>query len=295
MALDKILFTTDFKPYALNSLETMIPLKKAGLKEIILLHVISRDDVGFVPFGGYMKEEEERLRNEARIRLEDWQKSMREKGIDCRVMVKVGNPVHEIIHVAENEKADLVVVGKKEKTLVENPFVSSRTMEVVTRAHVPVLIRKYIVSFKINDEILTKTNDSPFSAPMLVIDWSDCSERALDFLISLDGVIEKSLIFHNVDVKEAKKDDSEEFDGVEDQDRVRLEKYCSHIKGHGIACEAHLGAGDIVDEIIRISRERNASMIVIGTTGKDKLHEFFQGSVSHQIARLSELPTLLVP
>jgi nucleotide-binding universal stress UspA family protein len=295
MAIEKILFTTEFKPYALNSLETMIPLKKAGLREILLFHVISRDEVGFVPFGGYMKEEEERLHEKARIRLEDWQNTLSEKGLDSRVIVKVGNPVHEIIHTAEEEKVDLIVVGKKEKSLVETPFGSSRTMEIVTRSHVPVFIRKYIVNFKIDSDILTRTNDRPFPTPMLVTDWSDPSQRALDLLISLAGVVKKGLIFHNVDIKELRKDESEKPHDIEDQYRARMEEYCKRLERHGIACESHLGAGDIVDEIIRVSRERKASMIVMGTTGKGRFHEIFQGSPSHQIARLSELPTLLVP
>ncbi|MCL4492791.1 MAG: universal stress protein [Nitrospirae bacterium] len=57
----------------------------------------------------------------------------------------------------------------------------------------------------------------------------------------------------------------------------------------------HLSAGNDVREILSISREFGAGMIIMGTTGKDRLHELFLGSVSHRVAETSELPTLLVP
>ncbi|MCK4620421.1 MAG: universal stress protein, partial [Desulfobacterales bacterium] len=47
--------------------------------------------------------------------------------------------------------------------------------------------------------------------------------------------------------------------------------------------------------IVRVAREHKASMIVMGTTGKDRFKEFWLGSVSHRVTESSELPVLLVP
>ena len=79
------------------------------------------------------------------------------------------------------------------------------------------------------------------------------------------------------------------------ESKERLEDYCTRLKSEGIVAEPHLGAGRTPLEIIRISREIEASMIIMGTTGKDRLHEIFMGSTSHRVAEMSELPTLLVP
>ena len=62
-----------------------------------------------------------------------------------------------------------------------------------------------------------------------------------------------------------------------------------------MSAEHHLSAGKTVQEIIRLSRDHNASMIVMGKTGKDWFREYWLGGVSHQIAELSELPVLLIP
>ena len=40
---------------------------------------------------------------------------------------------------------------------------------------------------------------------------------------------------------------------------------------------------------------KKKSMIIMGTTGKDRFKEFWFGSVSHRVAEELELPVLLVP
>ena len=63
----------------------------------------------------------------------------------------------------------------------------------------------------------------------------------------------------------------------------------------GIKAKSILSAGKTVQEIIRLSRSRGASMIAMGRTGNDWFQEYWLGGVSHKIAELSELPVLLVP
>jgi len=50
-----------------------------------------------------------------------------------------------------------------------------------------------------------------------------------------------------------------------------------------------------VAEILKMSREHKATMIVMGRTGKDWLEEYWLGGVSHRIAELSEVPVLIIP
>jgi len=292
MSIERVLFPTRFRELSFNSLEALLVLKKAGMKEIILCHVISREDVGFVPFGGYLQEEEDKLMAEARIRFEDWQRSISEKGIESKIVIRVGDIVPQILHVAEEEKVDMIVLGKKKE---EHPFAGSKTFEIMTRSRIPALVSKYMVHYMIGTESHEKINEKIFERPMLVTNWSEPSERALDFMISLDGIINKALIFHDIDVNISKKHDKEELHQIEKQSSEKLDAFCEKLKTAGIDAESHLGAGEVVSEIIRISRDRQATMIIIGTSGKGWLNELIKGSVSHQVAKDSELPTLLVP
>jgi nucleotide-binding universal stress UspA family protein len=49
----------------------------------------------------------------------------------------------------------------------------------------------------------------------------------------------------------------------------RLKSYCRLIDDAGIQSESHLAMGRTVEEIIKLSRDYSATMIVLGRTGKD--------------------------
>ncbi len=295
MKIEKILYPTKFRELAFNALESLLTLKEVGLKEVILYYVIPREEVGFVPYGGYLKEEEERIREEARIRFEDWQKTLSANGIGSKIIIEVGEPVANILRIAEKERVDLIVVGRKKRTGTEKPFVGSRTLQIITRSKIPALVSKYMVQFEWDGEMVTRLNDDIFRRPLLATDWSEPSERALETLASFNGLIEKAFVCHVICVKISKGLDKSELYRIERESKERLEDYCKRLKASGIEAEPHLGAGRTPLEIIRISRELKASMIIMGTTGKDRLHEIWLGSVSHRIVEISELPTLLVP
>jgi len=296
MKIEKILFPTKFRQSALAALETLSPLKNAGLREVVLQYVIPRDEVGFVPFGGYLKDEEERLREETRIRFEEWQHTLAAHGIESKIVIEVGDQVPSILATAEKEKVDLLVVGKKHKTGPEMSFVGTHTMQLITRSPVPTLVSKHMVEYEDGGgELVRCLNDRIFERPMLASDWSAPSKRALEMLASLKNVVEKVLVCHVIGVKISKNLDKEGLHRLEKESHARLEQYCARLAAAGIAAEPHLGAGKSALEIIRLSRENHATMIVMGTTGKDRIHQLFMGSNSHRVAQLSELPTLLVP
>ena len=127
----KVLFATKFGESAYDSLVSLLPLKRVGLGEIILTHIIPRDEVAFVPYGGYMKDEEERLREEARIRLEDWEKTISRAGIKSKIVIEVGNPIPKIVETAEAEKVKLIAAGHKKRTTLEKTIIGSHTLELL--------------------------------------------------------------------------------------------------------------------------------------------------------------------
>jgi nucleotide-binding universal stress UspA family protein len=296
MAIEKILFPSRFRELAYESLETLFPLKNAGLKEVILCHVISREDVGFVPFGGYLKEEANKLREEAVIRFADWQKSLSERGISSKVIVNVGETVHEILKAAEAEKVDLLVIGRKKRVDGTATFIGSYAHKIITRSKFPTLVSKYMVQYNDQDATLTKINRAPFEMPLFAADWTERSGRVLDVIASLKGVIRKVFLFYNIDERTLGKSAETEIDSLRESIAEKLQGYCDRLKADGIKAEPHVGAGGMLDEIIRVSRERKASMIIVGNTSKDRLlSNILDRSLSYQVSKMSELPTLLVP
>ncbi|MEC4676730.1 MAG: universal stress protein, partial [Nitrospirota bacterium] len=249
----------------------------------------------FVPYGGYLKGEEERLREEARIRFEDWQKSLSEHGVNSRIIIEVGDPVPGILSIAELEAVDLIVVNRKKRAAFDMSLLGSQTLKIITRSKIPVLVNKYIVEFEREGRIVTRINGDIFKKPLFASDCSGFSGKALDLLLLLDGLIEKAYVSNVIDSKLSKSYDRYALDTIENDRKQKLAEYCDRLKSAGIDAEQHLGAGEIAAEIIRLSRQVGASIIVMRTTGKNRLAELFEGSHSHKVAEKSELPIILVP
>lgn len=294
MKIEKILFPTRFKELAFNCLKSLFVLKDAGLREVVLCHIIERDEVAFVPFGGYLKKEEERFREEVRIKFEDWRRALSENGIDSKIVIEVGDHAHKILSIAETERVDLVVVGRKKRTGIKDVFIGSRTLKILRRSLVPVLVSKYMVEFEWNGELVTRINDRIFDKPLLATDWSSAADRALELITSLQAVVKGVVVCHVMDVKVSTAADRTVQQHTEAECMANLRKTCEILEGAGIETEFHLVAGRKAEEILRISRDSCASMIVTGTTGKNRLHEIWSKSLSRRLAKISELPTLLV-
>ena len=85
----------------------------------------------------------------------------------------------------------------------------------------------------------------------------------------------------------------EEFN---ETDRARLEELRQTLEGRGSTkVEIDLTYGFPFEEIIRMVRERDVRLVVMGSQGRGFLKELFLGSVSHNVVRHSEAAVLLVP
>jgi nucleotide-binding universal stress UspA family protein len=196
MRFKTLLFHTRFRELAFNSLKTVLELKAAGLKKVVLAHVIPREDVAFVPYGGTLKEDEKRIREEARIKFEDWIQTIGDPQVEFHQRIEMGAANPEILDMAKAEKADLIVVGRKKRTTLEKVYVGTHILDILRRSEIPVLMSKYMVPYQWQGESLVRTNEGIWKRPLLASDWSDPSRRALDATLALKGVVEKIIVTH---------------------------------------------------------------------------------------------------
>jgi nucleotide-binding universal stress UspA family protein len=180
MKFETLLFHTRFRELAFNSLKTVVQLKAAGLKKVVLAHVIPREEVAFVPYGGTLKEDEKRLREEARLKFEDWIQTIADPQLEFVQRIEVGAPNAEILDMAKAEKADLIIVGRKKRTTFEKVYVGTHVLDILRRSDVPVLMSKYMVQYEWQGESLIRTNEQIWKRPLAGIGLVGPSRRALD-------------------------------------------------------------------------------------------------------------------
>lgn len=295
MKFKKILFHTRFREMALGALEALLDLTKAGLKEVVLVHVIQREEVAFVPYGGFMKEKETHMKKKAKDLFEQWQAVLSKKGVKSKIYIQTGVPNAVILEIAGKEKVDLIVAGRKKRSLFEKVYVGTHMLDLIRRSPIPILMDKYIAEYEQDGKIITRTNEHIFDRPMLATDWSQPSSNAVDALTGLKGLASNVIVVHNIGVKISKAMSPAQLQELKKESRRRLKEYCKRLTAAGLKAESHLSSGRTAPEIINLSRQYNASMIVLGRTGKDWLSEYWLGGVSHRVAENSELPVLLIP
>lgn len=282
MEVKKMLFVTDFGDLWFNALQSLMELRKAGLGHVVLAHVIDRG------IGYYTKEEEERLRGMAEVRFLDWAESLFETGMECGAYISVGSTAPKILATVEEERVNLIVTGCHKRAKLEKFYLDSKTLELLRKTTVPVLVHKYTTKSG-------KVNDKPFQKPLLATDWSPPAARALEFLIGLKNIMEKVEIIHVIPEKAMVGLGKSGLARIKRDNKNRLEELCDTLEDEGIEAESHLYIGDVTTQIENAAREREATLIATGTSGKGAWQARWLGSVSQRLAEVSELPSLLVP
>ncbi len=295
MKLEKILFHTRFRDMNAEALAALMDLTRVGLREVVLTYIIPHEEVAFVPYGGYLKEHENEIRRQAADRFAPLKEVLDRNQVACTVRIEVGADNAAILSVAQQEKVDLIVTGRKKRTLLERIYVGTHILDLVRRSPVPILMHKYMAEYEVDGEVKTRINRQIFSKPMLATDWSEPSMNALNFMIALKPIVECALVAHVIGVKIAKGMNAEDLERLQQESRERLVDYAQRFRTAGMAADTFLSSGRTASEIIRLAREQNAGMIILGRTGKDWLNEYFMGGVSHKVAEISELPVLLIP
>jgi nucleotide-binding universal stress UspA family protein len=296
MKFESILFHTRLREAAFESLQAVLTLKPAGLRRIVLVYVIRREDVAFVPYAGFDKKETERQRSAAEERFAHWADVVAEAGVECRWRIELGETNPILIDIAAEEAVDLIVTGRKSRTGFDRVYVGSHILDMVRRSPVPLLMAKYAAPYTREDgQVATRINDRPFVRPMLATDWSPPSRRGLEAVIAMGPAVEKALVVHVVGRNVTRNAGPAAIEALENESRRRLDLACARLAEAGIQAEALLSSGHAAAEIVRLARAHEASAIVMGRTGKDWFEEYWLGGVSHRVAETAERPVLVIP
>ncbi len=66
-------------------------------------------------------------------------------------------------------------------------------------------------------------------------------------------------------------------------------------KEAGVICHKQVAGGDPAEELIRLSKESEMDLLVMGSIGKSGLSKILLGSVAEKVVRHAEVPILLIP
>ncbi len=138
MNAQKILFATDFSPSAETALVMATSLARITGAELIIAHA----EVPPAVYGGeelvgalYELNNQQAQENLDRVRPSDLT-------VRCRRVLLLGTPADEILGLAKQEHADLIVIGTHGRTGLSRMLMGSVAEQIVRRADCPVLTVK---------------------------------------------------------------------------------------------------------------------------------------------------------
>lgn len=285
--LNKMLYAVDFSAYQRLALPCLVRLGDAGCRELILLHVA--DDERAVRRAPELLKQDLRdcLEKTVRAKLDEWTRFCEVQGLPAHAVVAEADlPWLEIREFARREEVSLVVLGPR---AARDP---ASCAYFLMHAH---LETEALMLLKTTEDTRQKCYGGLcgglFSRVLLATDWSECALRAEQYVADLrDAGVEEVVVAHVA---------GSEVSGAESQDyrwtaERRLAQSCRSLEEAGIEATSRYLSGNPAAAIVRAAKDEEATLIVLGSTGKSVSLEQLVGSVSERVALTSETSVLLV-
>ena len=297
--LNTVLYAVNFGEFYYENLECFANYSRLGIKEIVLMHVIDPRIFQHSLYSLYNKEEEDKIRRFAEIKLEDIKKYLEKSGFGVRYIIKVGDIADEIAEEAEKENIDFVVLDKKAgRHKGYFSFYGSPLYDILMKVEKPVLILKRVIlhassGFKDDEKIKCS---KLFEDIVLATDFSSFSLKAVPFILKLPREITKSFtILHVIEDKsvETLKKDSAEMENYEKKLAGKFEKVAEELGGTRTAENSSISVavrkGAPYKEITDFMEESGKKLLVLGFKGREKENAkeiVFGSTVMHVINAL---------
>ncbi|HSF18818.1 MAG TPA: universal stress protein [Vicinamibacteria bacterium] len=287
MKVRKILFPTDLSPESEAAKNFAKVLAKKHGAELLLLHEVLTHAHDFRQLGDLLTDFLDKLEADARARLEEECKGLKNAGLVASCIVERNPSAYEAIKdKIEEWEPDVVVMGTHGRSGVDRWIVGSVAEKIVRHAPVPVVtVRSDAKPVSKIDKILVP------------VDFSDNSRRAVAAAAQLKGT-KGSLGLLHVVLNPA-------FAGLHPEEYIRVfgvdpslpDRLRDRMKDwmEGQPFEADVReADDVADCILQATREKKPDLVVMGTRGLTGLDYFLMGSVAEKVVRFSPVAVLCV-
>jgi nucleotide-binding universal stress UspA family protein len=270
---------TDLSPAS----ETMIEsdtglgcLDRIGIETIHLVTVVPSNVHSGMPGMGFRERRENALNT--------YQSTIEQEGFDVETHVVRGTPHRRINGVAGSVGADMILVGSRGKSPLENRVIGSTARNLARTAVVPLLVDR--IERGVEDPEPVRRH--LFRRTLYATDFSENAERALDAFEYLRHATKEVTLVHVQNPKE----------GLEEADKdpeAELASIADQLDEWGLETQIDLRSGDPADEILAAEKEHEPSTMLLGSRGRSRLRRLLLGSVSETVVAKATGNVLLVP
>jgi nucleotide-binding universal stress UspA family protein len=213
-----------------------------------------------------------------------------------RVEIRDGHPVDVLLAAAEDERADLLVVGSRGVGDRPELALGSTSLRVLQAARVPVLV--------VPDRRQgTRAAGGLGLRHLLVgVDRSETSRMALqlaaDVAVALGGSLSVVEVVEYVPPFPLGLSSAVTSEGDEPTQGWAMELLETEVRGvreRGVGVQVIVRSGDPAATLLEVADDVDADLVVVGTRGRGGPAELLLGSVARTVADRARRPTLVVP
>jgi len=291
MEIKKILWASDGSKESDEALKYVELFANKYSSEIIGLSVVQPIDLNRLKVPPEVKKElfsiQAILKKKEYERINKALKQLELKETKWDILVETGVPHKEILRVAEEEKVDLIAMGKRGLGLKDRILLGSNTNKVLRMAKVPVLAVRHKKGDKIDiKKVLVPT------------DLSELTSISLDLAIDLANRFDSTIyllhvlqLHHSYEISTSKVIEELRMLALKELrsqlDRIPKEK----TKGINIREKVTLFLRAWFG-IVHFTEEEGIDLIIMTTHGRNGLSRFILGSVAEKVISESPCPVL---
>lgn len=208
--------------------------------------------------------------------------------------LRMGAAAEEILELAEEMDAGLIVLGSRGLGGIRRALMGSVSHSVVRHAHCPVMVVRPLGqegSSFVEGTILAST-DGSHEADLAVRTAADIA-GSVGSELHLVHVLPVSRLYSNVDIALAQGIKQHHKESRQEAEKL-LEEQASKAKDGGTeVAEAHLVEGEPAAEIVALAEDIGAGLIVMGSRGLGGIRRALIGSISDAVVRHAHCPVIV--
>jgi nucleotide-binding universal stress UspA family protein len=299
-----ILLATDGSEEANRALKMSVDLAKSTGSD---LHVVLVEELPYAydapavrePTSGFFAELHERARKRldrelAKVRLAG--------GTVAEAHPRVGTAAREVVALAEEMGAGLIVVGSRGLGGLRRALVGSVSLGVVRHAHCSVIVVRGSEDRDGEGHLLGKVllaydgSKEATAAAGVAAEIANATGSALHLLhvVPIEGNL-PPLAYAPYEEAEAWQAWEAGIERDEERARSFVEGQARRMEAQGAKVdESHLAFGRPEEEIVRLAEDLNAGLVVVGSRGRGGIRRALVGSVSESLVRHVHCPVMVV-
>ncbi|AQL44338.1 universal stress protein [Halorientalis sp. IM1011] len=217
--------------------------------------------------------------------LERQRDLLEREGFAVETHVMRGTPHRRINGLADRVDANLVIVGSRGQSPLEQRLIGGTARNVARTSVRPLLVQRIVE----RDDDHEVADEHLFQRILYATDFSENAEHAFEQFDRLQTATKEALLVHVAPPKRRAGSG-----GVDDAEE-RLTDLGDDLRSRGIETTTQVREGVATDEILAAEAEFEPTTILLGARGKSPMRRLLLGSVSEDVTARANSNVLLVP